>query len=148
MAIPTGETRIKRMQENFELNAKNLRRWAEEQVAMMASGNISSNQILAIYQDLHAMIDAGAALAAVPDINTRMQTDYNDVTLDWTSEVTSFTSAAQAVITEIESLIPTDSDGFIQTVKIISGQVSTRGFNETETANLQTLLAAVGATID
>jgi len=70
-----------------------------------------------------------------------------DQSFDPTAETLLITNAMQAVIDEIEVVIPVDANGFHRNTKFISGKAENRSFPPAQTANLRIKLADLRATI-
>ena len=152
MAYPTSRLRshVRRAFDNADSTAISLRRKAGVMDAAMAAGPVTASLIL---DDLLADLKSGRATLVESSnqsgILAYAHEQFDDVTIDLTTEFTALIAAIDAVITWIVDNFPSGTGGFLERYTIAAdGTLTDRMFTTVQTAGLRTELQALFASIE
>lgn len=126
--------------------ASQLKQLATDAASQMAAGNTSADRIKGILLTCVAVKSANLVTAALPNIATyavQQEGAGYDVASAWSA----MNDAIDAVVTQILSDMPA-SGGFILAETWSANGIAVRNFTPSNTAALQTKLAALVATIN
>lgn len=143
MPLSSGNRLLTRELEQFMLNARLLGNTLADSISQMAAGSVSANLVLEIYTQLGAAVADAQNLATVPDILNIARREFSNDTFDFVAEATAFVNACQNGVSWIDANFPVDANGWLQTQQIVGGSISTRAFDDTQTATLRPILQAV-----
>ena len=153
MAFPASNVIPAEAYTNAKKLAVRLKSVAAGYAARLQAGNVSTDNISSIRDDMIHYDAQFAAIAAVPNIAAYAQAQEDDLLLDVVAEFNAMRTAIQAVKADIESTFPTHLDNGTNYLLGYywnpsgSGMLQ-RTFAPAATATLAGLLNAVVATID
>ena len=115
---------------------------------LQLQGNVNSDQVFQMMDDLRSAISLFNAVSAIPGIGAYAQAQYNDNTYDVVAAFTGMVNAINAVVSWVVTNFPAGTGGFLQAYKInADGSRVPTVFTPAQTAGLTTALNNVIAQI-
>ena len=150
MTFPTSDTHrsLAVALQQAQSQASSIKRICQNNSSAMAAGNVASDFIIALYDNLSGAKTVFQQSAAVTGIAAYAQAQIGDSNLDIVAEFTAMVGAITSAMAWIEANFPKDANGFLlaQTFDGAGGRTQ-RQFTSTQTVGLRTALAAVVAAI-
>lgn len=116
--------------------------------ATALAGNVTSDQVFQLVDNIRAVLVNFNRDAAVPNIAAYAQAQFNDSTYNVATEFTNMVNALNAVVSWVVTNFPKDAGGFIQAYTInADGSRSPASFTSAQTGGLLTAVNNAIATI-
>ncbi len=127
--------------------AVQLQRLAQNRSASFASG-ASALEVLALVDNLNALKVGLNSAKSVPGIAAHATAQEDDPAYDVVAEFNTMIAAADAVVAEVVTTLPTDGNEWLLINKInADGSLIPRNFTGAQLASIRTLLDAIAASI-
>jgi hypothetical protein len=147
MPFPASTLRLAPALDRVAGEMGNLKSYAANRRAAMAAGDVGSNWVLDIWENLFAIKTRLQSYAAIPGIAAYAQEQYGNGSLDIAAEFNSVIAAIDAVRANIQSTFPVDGSGYLLARQFGAGVFTERQFTSAQTATLRGLLSNLEATI-
>lgn len=145
MAWPTANTPLAKAFLRADELMTTIKRVAASAAGRMASP-MDADEVLSIHRSAVSFDTELGDIASVSGIVAYAKAQYDDPAFDVATEFNAVRAALQAVISEIETTIPTSS-GFLLTHSFSANKREPRNFSIAQLATLKTLLETVDGTI-